>query len=114
MARSRIPSREEHAQLWAKLAPADRRRIMRSVTRGQGLTNRREARLGVGVARQQQRYWRYAWLIGPAMGLIQLPDPVGVAITALLGILTMGGLSVFRIRRATAAEAANLERLGAH
>ncbi len=113
MARSKVPSPEEHTRLWAKLPFADRRRILRSVNRGEGLENRKEARIGVGVARQQLRYWRWAWLFGPAMGLIRIPDWIAVAITALLGGLLMGALSLWRIRRAQRAEQANLERIGA-
>lgn len=112
MARSKIPSPAEHARLWAKLPSSDRRRIFRAVNRGESLTNRKEARLAIGAARQQIRYWRRAWLFGPAMGLIQIPDWIMVVITALLGALLMGALSAFRLRRATAAEQANLERLG--
>lgn len=113
MARSKVPSAEEHTRLWAKLPFADRRRILRSVSRGQGLDDRKEARIGVGVARQQLRYWRWAWMFGPAMGLVRVPDWTAVAITALLGGLLMGGLSVWRLRRAARAEQANLERIGA-
>lgn len=113
MARTKVPSREEHARLWAKLPFADRRRILRSVSRGEGLTDRKEARIGVGVARQQLRYWRWAWVFGPAMGLVRIPDWPAVAVTALLGGLLMGALSLWRLRRAERAEQANLERIGA-
>lgn len=113
MARSKVPSPEEHARLWAKLAFADRRRILRSVNRGHGLDDRKEARIGVGVARQQLRYWRWAWVFGPAVGLIRIPDWTMVAITAVMGGLLMGALSLWRLRRAARAEQANLERIGA-
>lgn len=109
---SKIPSAEEHARLWGRLGFADRRRILKAVARGEGMTDRREARVAVGVARQQQRYWRWAWLFGPAMGLVQIPAWSAVAVTAVLGALLMGGLSVHRSRRAAAAEQANLDRLG--
>lgn len=110
--RSKVPSREEHTRLWAGMAFAERRRILRSVNKGHGLENRRDARVGVGVARQQQRYWRWAWIFGPLMGLVRVPAWTEVATTALLGAALMGALSVWRIRRAQRAERENLERLG--
>lgn len=113
MARSKVPSRQEHARLWAKLEFRDRRRILKSVGRGQGLENRKEARIGVGVARQQQRYWRWAWLFGPAIGVVQIPEWIAVITTAFVGTLLMGGMAVYRIRNARAAEQANLDRIGA-
>lgn len=113
MARSKIPSPAEHARLWAQLSFADRRRFLKAVNRGEGMQTRKDARLGVGVARQQMRYWRWAWLFGPAMGLVMIPDWTSVIVTALLGGVLMGGLSLYRLRRAAAAERANLDRIGA-
>ncbi len=113
MARSKVPSPEEHARLWAKLSFSERRRFLKAVNRGEGMESRKEARLGVGVARQQLRYWRWAWLFGPAMGIVRIPDWLEVGLTALMGAVLMGGLSLWRHRRAAAAEQANLERLGA-
>lgn len=113
MARSKVPSPEEHTRLWAKLSFSERRRFLKAVNRGEGMESRKEARLGVGVARQQQRYWRWAWLFGPAMGVIRIPDWLDVGLTALMGAVLMGALSLWRHRRAVAAEKANLERLGA-
>ena len=111
MAKSRVPSPAEHARLWAGLAFRDRRRILRSVSRGQGLEDRADAKVGVGVARQQQRYWRRVWLVGPLMGLVLVPAWIQVAVVAVLGTALMGALSAWRLRRARAAEAADLERL---
>lgn len=109
---SKLPTPQEHARLWADLDFSDRRRIFRAVNRGEGMTNRKQARIAVGAARQQLRYWRWAWLFGPAMGLVRIPDWAAVGVTAVLGTLLMGGISLYRIRRASAAEQANLERLG--
>lgn len=111
MARSKVPSPAEHARLWAGLEFRDRRRILRSVSRGQGLENRGDAKVGIGVARQQQRYWRRVWVFGPIMGLALVPDWIQVAVAAVLGTALMGGLSAWRLRRARVAEQANLERL---
>lgn len=112
MARPTVPTPEEHARLWAKLSTEDRRAIFRAVNKGEALQDRKRARLAVGTARRQIRYWQKAWLVGPLMGLIRLPEVGPVIITAVMGTLLMGALSAFRIRRATAAEQANLERLG--
>lgn len=109
---AKIPTPQEHASLWSKLDVTDRRRILKAVRRGEALTNRREARVAIGVARQQQRYWRWIWLLGPAVGLALIPQWTAVALNAVLGALLMGFLSVHRIRKARACEAANLERLG--
>lgn len=112
MARSRVPSPAEHARLWAGMEFQDRRRVMRSVNRGEGLDSRADAKVGVGVARQQQRYWSRVWLVGPLMGLVLLPAWLEVAVAAVLGTAMMAVLSRWRLRRARAAEQANLERLG--
>ena len=109
---AKIPTAQEHASLWAKLDVKDRRRILKAVRRGEALTNRREARIAVGVARQQQRYWRWIWLLGLAIGLAVIPEWTAVVLNSLLGGLLMGFLSMHRIRKARACEAANLERLG--
>lgn len=111
MARSKVPSRAEHARLWAGLDFRDRRRILRSVSRGQRLETRADAKVGIGVARQQQRYWRRVWLLGPVMGLVLVPEWIQVAVTAVLGTALLGTLSAWRLRRARAAEQGNLERL---
>jgi len=112
MARSRIPTPEEHARLWGKLDFKERRRILKSVNKGNGLETRKDARVGIGVARQQQRYWKLAWLFGPAIGVVRIPDWTQVAITAFLGAMLLGALSVYRYRNAVQAEKANLARIG--
>lgn len=112
-ARSKIPSPREHARQWAKLQTADRRRIYKAVSRGEALTNRKEARLAVGTARQQLRYWRRVRWVGPLMGLVVIPDWSSVVVASAAGALLMGLISTRRRSRAAAAEQANLERLGA-
>lgn len=110
--RSKVPSREEHLRLWQALPYKDRRRMLKAVNRGHGMDDRKEARIGVGVARQQQAYWRWAWVIGPLIGLVRVPEWSMVVVTALLGTALMVPFSIVRMRRARHAEQANLERLG--
>ena len=111
--RPKVPSRAEHARLWARLDTGDRRRIMRAVNRGEGLSARRDARLAVGLARQQQRYWSRAWWFGPLVGVVLVPAWLQVLVAAVVGTAMMGAMSAWRLRRARACEHANLERLGA-
>jgi hypothetical protein len=109
---SKVPTPQEHARLWGRMSFADRRRVMKAINKGQGMPDRREARVAVGVARQQQRYWRWAWVIGPVMGLVLIPDWVSVVVASAAGTAAMGAISWRRSRNAVAAEQANLDRLG--
>jgi hypothetical protein len=104
----KVPTSEEHARLWAGLTFKQRREILRAVNRGEAITSRKQARIAVGAARQQQRYWRWAWLLGPAAGLFLIPNWTAVAFNALLLGALMGGLAYWRYRRAQRAEYANL------
>lgn len=93
------------------MAWRERREVLRHVNRGQAMRTRKDARLAVLAARQQQRYWRIAWLFGPLASLFLVPNWLSVAINAvLLGIAT-GAYAYFRHRRAIQSEQANLERL---
>lgn len=108
-----MPSREEHRRRFAALPTAERRSIVRAVNKGRAVERRKHAPLAVGVARQQQRFWRWAWLAGPLIGLVQLGSGWQAAVlNAAVGALLMGGVSAFWVRRAHRAETANLERLG--
>lgn len=111
--RSKVPTREEHARVWASLPGGDRRRIFRAVNRGETLPSRKEARIAVGAARQQLRYWRKAWWFGPLMGLVFLPEWSTVVLASVMGTGIMGAMSWHRMRRAARAEQGNLERIGA-
>lgn len=113
MARSPIDDPQVHRQQWGRLDPMDRRRIMRAVNRGQALDRRKEAALAVGVARQQQRFWRKVWLAGPLIALLQWNAGwLAVVINAVIGLAVVGGMALFWLRRARRAEQANLERVG--
>lgn len=75
------------------------------------MDTRADARIAVGTARQQQRYWRWAWLLGPAIGVVFIPEWAAVAVNAAFGSALMGALSWFRIRRAREAEQANIDQV---
>jgi hypothetical protein len=111
---ARIPDKHEHRRRFAGLETSERRSIIRSVNKGQAVEARKHAPLAVGVARQQQRFWRLAWLVGPVIGLVQLRGGWEVAVVnGVLGTLFLAMISWFWYRRAQRAEQANLDRMGA-
>ncbi len=108
---ARIPDRKEHARRFAELPLADRRKIGRAVNRGQPVEKRAHAVFAVGVARRQQRFWRYAWLLGPVIGLAQLPfvEVEAALFNLAFGTLVLGAMAAYWHWRARQAEAANLK-----
>lgn len=105
---ARIPDPQAHRKQWAKLDWRTRRRIVRSVNRGRALEDRKEAGLAVGVAQGQQRFWRWAWLLGPLAALFVLDEGVGVYLgNAGLATSILGLMSWFWYRRAQRAEGLN-------
>lgn len=107
------PSREEHRRRFGALETSQRRAIIKAVNKGRAVEKRKHAPLAVGVARQQQRFWRWAWVVGPVIGLVQLRAGWQVAlVNGMLGTLLLAGLCWFWIRRARRAEEANLQRMG--
>jgi hypothetical protein len=84
---------------------------MRAVNRGKAVEVRKHAPLAVLVARRQQRFWKWSWLLGPVLGAVQLAIvPVEVAVfNAGLATLGLLAFSVFWYRRAARAERLNLE-----
>jgi Flp pilus assembly protein TadB len=108
-----VPDRDEHRRRFAALDVSDRRAIIKAVNRGQAVETRKHAPLAVGVARQQQRFWRWAWVVGPVIGVVQLRAGWQVAlVNGLLGTLFLAALCWFWVTRARRAEEANLERMG--
>jgi hypothetical protein len=106
--------REELARLNTRFMALDRqqrRAIMRAVNRGLAVEDRRHADLAIGVARRQQRFWRYAWLLGPTIALAQAAlTPIGVQEGLLLagwGTMLLGGMAWWWHSRAARAELAN-------
>ena len=108
---ARIPDRTEHQRLFMALDLAERRAIIRAVNRGRAVEVRKHAPLAIGVARRQQRFWSYGWLIGPAMGAVQIAFvPLEAALlNAAFGTLAIGLVSWFWLSRARRSEALNLE-----
>jgi hypothetical protein len=106
-----IPDREEHRRRFAALDLTDRRTIVRAVNRGQPVDRRKLAPLAVGVARRQKRFWKYAWLVAPAVALAQVAfvPPEVVLMSGLISTLTLGVMSLFFYRRAARAEQSNLQ-----
>jgi hypothetical protein len=108
--------REEIARLNARFAALDRhqrREIMRAVNRGQVVKDRRQADIAIGVARRQQRFWRFAWLLGPSLALAQAAmTPIGLQEGLLLaawGTLLLGGMAWWWHSRAARSELLNAE-----
>jgi hypothetical protein len=111
---ARVPDKHEHRRRFAALDVTERRSIIRAVNKGRAVEARKHAPLAVGVARQQQRFWRLAWVVGPVIGLVQLRGGWEVAVVnGVLGTLFLAMICFFWYRRASRAEEANLERMGA-
>jgi hypothetical protein len=98
------------------LGRAERRAIVRAVNRGEAMPRRRDAEIAVGVARRQQRFWSRAWLLGPAIAVVQvLATPIGWLEGLLLaawGALLLGMMAAWWWTRARRAEHENLLVLG--
>ena len=110
----RIPDQDEFARLWSQLPTSDRRRILRAVNRGEMMERRKEAALAVVMARRQQRFWRWAWLVGPVLA-IPLGTLLGIeglgrqVAYALFGAAVLLAMSIFYVRRARRAEELNAD-----
>jgi hypothetical protein len=107
---ARIPDKKEHARRFAELSLQDRRTIARAVNRGRAVEKRAHAVFAVGVARRQQRFWKYAWLLGPVIGVAQIPfvELEAALFNLVIGTLVLGAMSAYWLWRARQAEAANL------
>lgn len=107
-----IPTKDEHRAAWAALTMADRRRIMRSVTKGVAVEDRRHAKLAIGAAQQQKFFWKWAWGLGPLLGVVLIDQ--GWQVVAFNIVLSTGlivALSRWRWLRADRCQRANLELL---
>lgn len=94
---------------FAALPFGTRRAVVRAVSRGRAVDDRKLALHAVVVARRQQQLWRWLWLTGPLIGLTQLSlGWVAVLVAAALSTVTMALLARFWLIRAQRAEAANL------
>lgn len=107
----RLPDKAAFDERWRSMGWGQRREFLRTVGRGEAMRKRSDARIAVMVARQQQRYWKWAWLLGPLVSLFLLPDWIALAINAALISAVTGGFAFYKHRRAVASEQANLERI---
>lgn len=109
----RLPDKDEHRRAWAAVEMDVRRKVMKSVNRGQALDSKPLARLAVGVARQQQKFWSRVWVIAPLFSLFFYREGwAAVAANAAVAIVFMGLMSTYWFLRARSSERANLEMLG--
>lgn len=96
------------------LSSTDRRAIVRAVNRGRAVEVRKHAPLAVHIANRQMRFWKWSWIIGPAVGLLQIGQ-LGLAaalINALLASALLGAMSAFFYLRAQRSAQANLALMG--
>lgn len=111
--RATLPDSAEHNRLWKAMDMADRRAILKQIRRGEPAPNKKQARVAVGIARQQQRYWRWAWLFGPAIAVLFAGRGIlELVLSATMGTVVMGALSYRSLAKAKQAEAASLDLLG--
>jgi hypothetical protein len=106
-----IPGKVESQRRFTQLPAGERRAILKSVNRGQEVGDRKHAAIAVWIARRQARFWKFAWLIGPAIGVVQFllgstPEQVLINAGASTAFLLL--LAAFWLRRARRAEALNL------
>jgi hypothetical protein len=106
-----IPEGPAFTEEWRELDRDARRRIRRAVNRAQAAEDPREAALAVAVARGQQRFWRFGWVIGPVLAmLLSATEPLQVILAnGLFGTILLVVLAFVFVRRAKRAEARNLE-----
>lgn len=112
-------TREDARRLNERFSMLDRRErraIVRAVNRGQAMTKKRDAELAIGVARRQQRFWTRAWLLGPAIAIVQvLLTPIGLMeglFLAAWGAVLLGMMAAWWWTRARRSEMLNLAIVG--
>lgn len=107
----KIPDSAEFRQRWQGLDRAGRKRVRRSVNRGQSCERRDEAALAVVVARQQKKAWLVTWpVVTVLVGLTAIGRGlVAVVATMALTLAVYAPFAVFFHRRANRAEERNRE-----
>lgn len=107
---ARMPDTDAARRAFAELPVSQRRAIARAVSRGIEVEQRKHAPIAVMLARRQQRMWRWIWLTGPLVGLVQLNAGWQIAVAGgLIGTLTLGLMSRWWWGRAKRAELRNIE-----
>ncbi|MFO7959499.1 MAG: hypothetical protein R6U94_00955 [Nitriliruptoraceae bacterium] len=106
--------REALQRRFGALDSKERRSIVRAVNRGRAVEVRKHAPLAVHIAHRQMRFWKWSWVIGPAVGLLQIGQlgPVAAALNALLATALLGSMSAFFYLRAQRSAQANLALMG--
>lgn len=114
---AKIPDKAEMQRRFMTLELRDRRRVIRAVNRGHAIDDRKLAVVTVGVARRQQRFWKWAWVLGPVVGMLQalFPDVTvqAAAVNSVIATGLLALLSLYWFTRARRAEHLNLELAGA-
>jgi len=106
--------RQELQRRFSGLTSQQRRAVVKAVNRGRAVETRKHAPLAVHIAYRQMRFWKWSWLIGPAVGLLQIGQlgPAAAVVNALLATALLGSMSAFFYLRAQRSARANLELMG--
>ncbi len=106
--------RQALQQRFGALSSTDRRAIVRAVNRGRPVEVRKHAPLAVHIAHRQMRFWKWSWLIGPAVGLLQIGQLglTAAAVNAVFATALLGSMSAFFYLRAQRSAQANLALMG--
>lgn len=109
---TKLLTAEEHQRRWSALAYGDRRTIIKAVNKGLPAENRAHALLAITLARRQQRFWKWAWILSPLAALLTLSQGfVAYAANTLVSLIAIGFLSWWFSSRAQRAEQANIAML---
>lgn len=106
---------DRHAlqQRFSALTAQDRRAVAKAVNRGRAVENRKHAPLAIHIANRQMRFWRWSWLIGPAVGLLQIRQlgPAAAVVNMVMASAALGAMSAFFYLRAQRSAQINAELL---
>ena len=106
--------RQELQRRFSGLTSQQRRAVVKAVNRGRAVETRKHAPLAVHIANRQMRFWKWSWVIGPAVGLLQIGQlgPAAAVLNALLATALLGSMSAFFYLRAQRSAQANLALMG--
>lgn len=106
---SKIPEPTEHRRQFGALTVSERRNVVRAVNRGVAVDKKKHAPLAVVIAQRQMRLWRFAWILGGAVGLVAMREGwQAVAVNSLIGMAMFAIVGRYWFTRARRAERANL------
>lgn len=106
-----IPDEATYRETWSSMDFSHRRTIVKAVNKGRACETREDAAIAVVVARRQQRFWKYAWLMGPLVALIQVGEGLAAyLVNAALATIIVGGMAWWKLRRVRQAEDSNLTK----